>query len=246
MDHDADLALVQPHRLRRFLVEDLVDDLDLHEVIARAQRAALVGAATERMVADEVGPRAVEEAVRFGVFDIAVRRQPPPLQPAHAGAHQLPQFFGAEPVLSAAADAGRHVAEEFLHERLELRLDVVVVQVRADQADTAIDVVADATRGDDAAFFGVGRTHAADREPVAPVDVGHGQTGDLDAGERGHVGHLFGGLIAADQVDQFPAGVNQAVDAHGRLVGFRNPPAVVVDAFERSVVGLFGHGGLRW
>ena len=34
----------------------------------------------------------------------------------------------------------------------------------------------------------------ADGESIAPVDVGHGQTGHLDPRQVGDVGHLLGGL----------------------------------------------------
>ena len=42
MDHHADAALLQAHDRGGLVVEDLVDHLDFEEVVARAERAALV------------------------------------------------------------------------------------------------------------------------------------------------------------------------------------------------------------
>ena len=123
-------------------------------------------------------------------------------------------------------------------EFLDARLDVGGRQVRPDEADAAVDVVADAAGRDDAALRRVGGRHAADRKPVAPVDVGHGQAGPLDAGERGHVGHLLGGVVVADLLDQRGVGVDDAVDPHAGLVGAGNPISIAADIFERPVKGL--------
>ena len=55
------------------LVEDAVDDLHFEEVVARAERAALVGAALDGAVADAVGVGAVEPAAGLGVLEVALR-----------------------------------------------------------------------------------------------------------------------------------------------------------------------------
>ena len=55
MDQDGDLPLAQAHDLGGVLVEDAIDDLDFEEVVARAERAALVVPAGDRPVADPVG-----------------------------------------------------------------------------------------------------------------------------------------------------------------------------------------------
>ena len=150
--------------------------------------------------------------------------------------HQLAEFLGIEAILAAAADAGRHLAKQLFDQRLEVRLDVVEHQVRAHQPHAAVDVVADAAGRDHAPFGRIGRAHAADAEAVAPMNVGHGQAGVLNARQKRDVGHLLGGLIVLDRVDQLVVGEDQAIDAHARLVRFGNPPASVVDALERSVV----------
>ena len=90
-------------------------------------------------------------------------------------------------------------------------------------------------------FGRIGGRHAADAEAVAPVDVGHGQAGHLDARQKGDVGHLFRRLVVADLLDQPLVGEDSPFDPHPDLVALRNPPAALVDLFERSAVALFRH-----
>ena len=78
VDHDADHVLFQPHDRGGFRVEDLIDDLDFEEVVARAERAALIGAARERPLADRGRVRPVEPAVGLGAFLIALTFRPFP------------------------------------------------------------------------------------------------------------------------------------------------------------------------
>ena len=53
----------------------MVDELHFEEVVARAERAALLLAAGQGAVADLVGVGAVEPAVGLGVVEVARRRQ---------------------------------------------------------------------------------------------------------------------------------------------------------------------------
>ena len=50
MNHDRDLAMLQPQRRGHFGVVNRLDDLHLGEMIARAQRAALIAPALVRLV----------------------------------------------------------------------------------------------------------------------------------------------------------------------------------------------------
>ena len=52
VDQDGDLPFVKTHDLGRGRVEDPVDDLDFEEMVARAERAALVITARDRAIAD--------------------------------------------------------------------------------------------------------------------------------------------------------------------------------------------------
>ncbi len=90
-------------------------------------------------------------------------------------------------------------------------------------------------------FVGIGRADAADAEAVAPVNVGHRQAGVLNAGQEGDVGDLLRRLVLLDQRHQLFVGVDQAIDAHARLVGLGDPPAAVVDLLQRAAVGILRH-----
>ena len=74
------------------------------------------------------------------------------------------------------------------------------------------------------------------------MDVGHGQAGHLNAGEEGDVGHLLGGLVVADLLDQAVVGEDPPLDPHPRLVAAGNPPGALVDLFKRAGITLLGHG----
>src|SRR5262249_30229810 len=140
----------------------------------------------------------------------------------------------------------RDVPEERLDQFAQVWLDVLVIKVRPHEPHAAIDVIADAAGGDDAALIRVGRADAADAEAVAPVDVWHRQAGDLDTGKERDVGDLLGSLVLAELIDQPLVGENEAVDAHALLVVLRDAEAILVDLFERSRVGFLDHGKSPW
>ena len=191
-----------------------VDDLDFQKVIAGAERATLVVAAGDRPVADPAGVGSLEAAAGLRDEEIALRPIPQVDDVRRALGHQPGELGLIELVAPALADAGGNVAEKLFHQRPDPILDLAEFEVRAQQADTAVDVVADAAGGDDAPFLGVGRRHSADAEAVAPVNIGHGQAGLLDAGQRRHVGDLLGALVALDLLDQRLVREDDAVDAH--------------------------------
>src|SRR5262249_11372019 len=142
VDHHADHVLFQPQHRRGFLVEDLIDDLHFEEVVARAERAALLGAAGQGEVADVVGHGTVEAALGLGVLDIAARRQAAADQVARALGHELPQLLLVELVAARAAGAGGDVAEEIIYQRADLRFDLAEGEIGSDQTYPAVDIVA--------------------------------------------------------------------------------------------------------
>src|SRR5262249_347485 len=109
----------------------------------------------------------------------------------------------------------------------------------------AVDIVAHPPRRYYPSLVRVSRAHPADAEAVAPVDVGHGQAGVLDAGQERHLGHLLGRLGLLDLLQQALVREDQAVHAHALLVTFRDAPAALVHLLQRAVVGVFRHGSLR-
>src|SRR3954452_5149628 len=120
-------------------------------------------------------------------------------------------------------------------------LHVPVVKVGPDQTYPAIDIVAHASGRYYTSLIGVGGADAADAEAVAPVDVGHGQAGVLNAGQESDIGHLVRRLIFLDLGQQARVAEDEAVDAHARLVAFGEAPAALIDLLQRAVVGLFRH-----
>src|SRR5207244_2246395 len=66
----------------------------------------------------------------------------------------------------------------------------------------AIHVVPHTAGRDDAALVRVSGADAADAEAIAPVDVGHGQAGVLDARQKGHIGYLFRCLVLLELCQQ--------------------------------------------
>ena len=90
MNQYGDLAFAKAHDLGRSLIEHAVDNLDFEEVVAGAERAALVETARDRAIADPTGIGAVQAAAGLGdeqvmVRPIAqVRRRKTPLPPSAA------------------------------------------------------------------------------------------------------------------------------------------------------------------
>ena len=233
---------MQPHRAGGRLVDHLVDDLHFQKMVARAERAALVAAAFEGPLADEIGLGVGQAAAGLGVFDVAGRGPAARDQIRRPFGQQTAQLLAAEQVRPARAHAGRNAAEEGVHQLVQPRLNVLVGEVGAHQPHAAVDVVADPARRNHAALGRIGGRHAADAEAVAPVDVGHGQAGHLDARQKGHVGHLFRRLVGANLLDQPLVGEDSPFDLHPDLVALGNPPAALVDLLQRPGVAWFGHG----
>ena len=73
---------------------------------------------------------------------------------------------------------------------------------------------------------------AADREPVAPMDVGHGQRVLHDARQAGDVGDLFEGLVGDQVREQLLGREDQAGHVHAGLVAGGDQPAVLVEPLE--------------
>ena len=210
-------------------------------MIARAERPALIGATVQRAVANVVGLGAIQAAERFGEIDIAINGQMAIDQAGRAGGHQMAELIAIEFVLPAASDAGGNVGEQFADQSFQMRLHFGESQIRADNAHAAINVVADATGRNHAPLLRIGGTDAADAKTVAPMNIGHGQAGDLNAGKRGDIGDLLAGLVGADLLNQQIVGINQAVNAHTGLVAFWNPPAALAGALQRSMKCAGGH-----
>ena len=116
MDHHADLVLFQAQRLAASASKTLIDDLHFEEVVAAAERAALLGAALDGVVADtcvRVGRR------RGGRWPRCVRGRaatPSPRSMTNRGPSPISRRVSVrvELVLARSPDAGRDGVEQRL------------------------------------------------------------------------------------------------------------------------------------
>ena len=146
-------------------VVDLVDVLHLGEVVARAQRAELIGAARESVVRHLRRVGSLEAAVLLERLEVARLAEPALDRPRRAPPQHGAEVVAAEMLVRApAAHAGRDVAVERLDHRNQRVPQIGAAEVGAQQPDAAVDVVADAA-GRDHAFVGVDAGDAADGKP---------------------------------------------------------------------------------
>ena len=156
--------------------------------------------------------------------------RPKPRATAQAAPRDRICFSSADPSFGIAPvrpDAGGDRLEERVGDALEVRRQLVRLEPGAQQPDAAVDVVADAARGD-GPLVGVDGRDAADREPVAPVDVGHRERMADDAGQMGDVRHLLQRGVVAQHGHQLLAGVHASRDQHPAVAG--DLPHELVDA----------------
>src|SRR5262249_25271625 len=243
MDQDANLILLQPERAGDVRVEHVVEDLDLHEMVAAAERATLLAAALDGVVGDVVGFGPVDAAVGFHVGQVGRDAEAPADDITRPFSQERLHLLVGELVSASAPDPGRDCVEQGADQLADLILYVAVEEARADEAHAAVDVITDPARANDAPFCRVGRRNAPDAEAVTPVDVRHGGTGADDAGQIRDIGDLIRGLVLLELFQQLIVGVDYARNAHPRLVAARDADAVVVDALEWAAVGLFLHPG---
>ena len=213
MDHDDDLAGADAEGARGPFVEHILDDLDLEEVIARAQTAHLRPAALQRPAAHRGRVRAGHHATLLRVRQSSSVAYP-------RAREERGSLFG-EPLQLALLERERavrtrslgHTAHQLVHERLEPRPHVLEPEPRPHQPHPAVDVEADAARRNDPVGL-VHRRDSSDGEAVPPVDVRHRDARAHDAGQRGDVGHLLQRLFVARLLEEAHVRVHAAGHAH--------------------------------
>ncbi len=213
VDHHHHLAGADAEGARGPLVEHVRDDLDLEEVVARAEAADLRAPALEGPAAHRRRVRAGHHAALLGVREVVLRRVPAPDEERGSLLGEPLQLALLEMQSAVRPGALRHTPHQLVHERLEPRPDVLQAEARSHEAHAAVDVEADAARRDHAAGL-VHRGDAADGEAVAPVDVRHRDAGVDDAGQRGHVGDLLQRLLVAGLVEEARVRVHAPGHAH--------------------------------
>ena len=217
MEHHRDLARGEPEDRRRLLIENLVHDLDLREVVAGSERSelgrpALPGPARQRggvaagQAALGLGQR---EVLRLSVTGADGPRGPRPEHVVEVAVRELRDR-------ALAADARGDVALNLRHQGAQAAAHVAGSQVRAHEPHTAVDVVPDAPRRDDA-VGGVEGGHAADRETVPLVHVRHRERRSDDARKVGDVARLVQRPVAADRCEEPLAGKDAGGHPHPAL-----------------------------
>jgi hypothetical protein len=115
-----------------------------------------------------------------------------------------------------------------VHERFPLLPKLALRQRKREQAHAAVDVVADASRRDDAVRE-LARGHAADGEAVALVGIRHRQRRLDDPGQRRDVLGLAERAVALDCLEQLLVGEHARWHAHVRARVRRDLPQHLAD-----------------
>ena len=228
MDLHHDLAFEEAETPGDGLVQHPVDPVHLDEVVAGPEGPGLVAAAFARPGADRGGIGPGQAAALLGALEIGLRAEPLADRPARAGLQDRVHIRGLEPHVPALADPARAVGLERRCERVEVRFDLAELEPAREQAHPAVDVVADPARGDDPVGQ-LGCDHAADREPVPLVHVGHGEHVGDHAREGRRVHELLQAAVAHGLRHERFVGVNARGHAHVRPEGGRDLPEVAVE-----------------
>jgi hypothetical protein len=209
VDEHRQLFLAEAEHSGRRTVEEPVDALELDEVVARAHRSELSGAALARPLGDRGRVRLGEPALRLRPLDVLV-----PLgdRPRALAQHAVERV--APPVRATLlARPGRDRPRELVDERFAPAAQLLARQRQRQQPHAAVDVVAHAAGRDDAVRQ-LGRGEPADREAVALVDVRHRECRVDDPGQRGDVLELLERAVPGERVEQRFVGEDAGRDAH--------------------------------
>ena len=95
----------------------------------------------------------------------------------------LIQFWGIEEEVAFATQARWNIAPDLIEKPVLVAANVLLHQWGPERAHTAIDIEPHAGHAHDA-LFRIKRRHAAYRETVAGMDVGHRESRKLNAGQR--------------------------------------------------------------
>jgi hypothetical protein len=191
VDHHTELARVDPEPFRRCDIVDLVDDLHLDEVVAGAEAAHLSESTLTSPSADLGRVGTGDHAAVLAPRQIPWRAMPPRHGVGGAAEQDLVELaFVLEVPGTPLAHPAHDPLVEFVTQPLASAPEVPLFERGRQEPDTAGDVEPDPARRHHAARLDVGGGDAPDREPVAPVHVGHGVAGLHDPRQRGDVGDL--------------------------------------------------------
>ena len=200
-------------------------------MISRAQCSQLVAPPLVSLVAHRVRIRPGNAPGCLRMRQVLRLAHPLRHRPAGAVRERLRLILAGEPHLAVRADPGRDLGKEQVHQLFEPRQDLGFRKVRPEEAHAAVDVVPHPSRRDHARF-GIGRHDGPDGQAIALVDIGHRIGGPDDAREHRRVGRLFQRQVVADLLHELVVGEDDGRDAHPRLGLRRDPPAILVEAFD--------------
>ncbi len=134
---------------------------------------------------------------------------------------QTPTFQGGQALRTDAARDGR---KQGVQQQRQNRPDLLFVETRDVETNTAGNVVSDPARRNNTIRPGK-RRHPADGKTVTPVHVRHGETVPCDPRQAGDVSDLLQHGVILDLRQDFPVGIKQPRDPHSLDAGLRDEAA---------------------
>ena len=212
-------------------VVNVRDALHLDEVVAGADGAQLTGAALPGALGHGGRVGSGKAAARLRALDVVAGSDPSLDERAWTFAQHAVEVGPLEAQLSGLAHPGRDRARELVHEGLPAPVQLRLGERKREQADAAVDVVADAAGGHDPVRH-LERGDAPDREAVALVDVRHRQGGADDAWERRDVRELLEREVLPDRVEELGVREDARRNAHAGPLLRGDLPERLVDPDE--------------
>ena len=231
MDQHGQASLAQPEGLRAGRIEDALDPLQLDEVVPCTERSELARPASVRTLGDHRRVGARQAAARLGAIEVLLATEPTGDQSARPVREHLVQLLARQPERPVLSRTRRDRPRELVNERLAPLPKLDFRQGQDEQANPAVDVVADAARRDDPVRQRR-RRDPADREPVALVDVGHRERRLDHSRQRRDVRELLQRPVARDRVEQLGVGEDPRRNPHSRAGAGRDLPQRLVQPNE--------------
>ncbi len=165
------------------------------------------------------------------MLGVARPTEPPADRPLDALHDRVIQLLGREPQLAPHAHAARDELEDALDQLPGLGLDLLVREVRAHQADAAVDVVSHAARGD-YALVGVEGCDPTDGETVPLMAIRECDAVLLYPGKLGDVDPLVQGLLPLHHGEEGLVRIDPGRDPHVPVILDGNLPDEVIDPLD--------------
>jgi len=173
-----------------FLIENLIDILDLEEMISRPERPKLRFPTLFGAGADGIRIGTGNAASFFRAIEIGFGSHAMFNGPLGTFLKNLVEIVVGNIQPARLAGSRRNVAKELMHQIAKLDLDLLQRQIAVQQANAAIDIKTN-TAGRDHAILPVNSGYASNWEAVTLMDIGHCKGAPNNAGKHGDVRCLF-------------------------------------------------------